>query len=212
MSLTLILSAIGTFIVTNIDDIFVLMIFFAQIEKARHTQVVLGQYLGFGLLVVLSLLGAFGFTFLPPEWAGFLGLIPIYLGIRMFLKKEEEDEAEEALEKLGDLKSQPSNNRLFGPLTGKVAAITFANGGDNLGIYIPYFTTQGNASLLSIAIVFLLMVAVWCFLAYRLASFPAILKILEKYGSVIVPLVFIALGISIMLHGDSFAYLIRLFG
>ncbi|MGM0715026.1 cadmium resistance transporter [Brevibacillus parabrevis] len=212
MSITLILSAIGTFIVTNIDDIFVLMIFFAQIEKARHAQVVLGQYLGFGLLVILSLLGAFGFTFLPPEWSGFLGLIPIFLGIRMFLKNEEEDEAQEALEKLGDLKSRASNNRIFGPLTGKVAAITFANGGDNLGIYIPYFTAQGNVSLLYIAIVFLLMVAVWCFLAYRLANFPTILRILEKYGGVIVPLVFIALGISIMLHGDSFEYLMELFG
>lgn len=211
MSITLILSAIGTFIATNIDDIFILMIFFAQIEKARHSQVVLGQYVGFGLLVILSLLGAFGLTFLPPEWAGFLGLIPIFLGIRMFFKKEEEDEAEEALEKLGDLKSQSSTSRLFGPLTAKVAVITFANGGDNLGIYIPYFTTQGSASLLFIAIIFLLMVAVWCFLAYRLASFPAILRILQKYGSVVVPLVFIALGLSIMLHGDSFEYVMKLF-
>ncbi|TLS52507.1 cadmium resistance protein CadD [Paenibacillus antri] len=211
MSIALILSAIGTFVVTNIDDIFVLMIFFAQIEKARHANIVLGQYLGFGLLVLISILGAFGFTFLPPEWTGFLGLIPIILGIRMFLKKEEEDEAEEALEKLGDVKTQASNNRLFGPLTGKVAAITFANGGDNLGIYIPYFTTQGTGSLIYIAVIFLVMVAVWCFFGYRLARFPAILKVLQKYGSVIVPLVFIALGISIMVHGDSFEYLIGLF-
>lgn len=212
MLITSILTAIGTFIITNIDDIFVLMIFFAQIEKARHVQVVLGQYFGFGLLVILSLLGAFGFTFLPPEWAGFLGLIPIFLGVRMFFKKDEEDEAEEALEKLGDVTTQASNNRFFGPLTGKVAAITFANGGDNLGIYIPYFTTEGNASLIYITLVFFVMVAVWCFLGYRLASFPAILKILQKYGSVIVPVVFIALGISIMLHGDSFAYVMRLLG
>ncbi|MFF3926489.1 cadmium resistance transporter [Paenibacillus lactis] len=147
MSITQLLSAIGTFIVTNIDDIFILMIFFAQIDKVRHMQIVIGQYLGFGLLVILSLLGAFGFTFLPPEWAGFLGLIPIYLGIRMFFTKEE-DEAEEALEKLGDVKAQLTGNRFFGPLTAKVAAITFANGGDNLGIYIPYFTTQNNDSLI----------------------------------------------------------------
>jgi len=163
-------------------------------------------------LVILSLLGAFGFTFLPPAWAGFLGLIPIFLGVRMFIKKEEEDEAEEALEKLGDVKAQASNNRFIGPLTGKVAAITFANGGDNLGIYIPYFTTQGNRTLLYIAIIFFVMVAVWCFLGYRLASFPAIIKILQKYGSVVVPMVFIVLGISIMLNGDSFEYLMKLFG
>ncbi|MFU1793259.1 cadmium resistance transporter [Paenibacillus azoreducens] len=201
MSITQLLSAIGTFIVTNIDDIFILMIFFAQIDKVRHMQIVIGQYLGFGLLVILSLLGAFGFTFLPPEWAGFLGFIPIYLGIRMFFTKEE-DEAEEALEKLGDVKSQLSGNRFFGPLTAKVAAITFANGGDNLGIYIPFFTTQSSDSLIYISIVFLVMVAVWCFLGYRLASFPAIVKILQKYGNVIIPIVFIVLGISIMLHGD----------
>lgn len=211
MTIMSVLSAIGTFIVTNIDDIFVLMLFFTQVEKARNVQIVLGQYLGFGLLVLLSLLGAFGFTFLPSEWTGFLGLIPIYLGIRMFFRKEVEDEAAEAIEKLEDVTSRTTKNRLFGPFTAKVAAITFANGGDNLGIYIPYFTTQRSTSLIITVVIFLILVAVWCFLGSRLASFPAIVKVLQSYGHLIVPLVFIALGISIMLQGDSFEYLMKQF-
>ena len=65
---------------------------------------------------------------------GLLGLIPIYLGIRFAIVgegEEEEEEEEEIIERL----EQSKANQLFWTVT----LLTIASGGDNLGIYIPYF-------------------------------------------------------------------------
>lgn len=54
--------------------------------------IVIGQYLGFALLVLISLLATFGVTLIPDQWVGLLGVIPIYLGVKLFIKGEDEDE------------------------------------------------------------------------------------------------------------------------
>ncbi|QYF84891.1 CadD family cadmium resistance transporter [Brevibacterium sp. PAMC21349] len=211
-----IISAIGAFIVTNIDDIFVLMLLFSQ-SKA-HTNVtdvgkinmqtkknliyprdiVIGQYLGFSLLVLISLLGTFGVMLIPEQWVGLLGLIPIYLGIKLFIKGEDEDE--------GAIISSLNSGR-FSKLFMSVAFITFANGGDNIGIYVPFFSTLGTNQLSITVITFLVMVAIWCYIGYRLAAFRHVSEILEKYGRWIIPIVFIGLGIYIMLESNTFSTL-----
>ena len=42
-----------------------------------------------------------------------------------------------------------------GPTTLKVAATTFGNGGDNIGVYVPVFTAVSNGATIVYAIVFL---------------------------------------------------------
>jgi cadmium resistance protein CadD (predicted permease) len=44
---------IGVFVATNIDDLFVLMVFFAKRSFPTY-QIVLGQYVGMGLLLGVS--------------------------------------------------------------------------------------------------------------------------------------------------------------
>ena len=85
--------------------------------------IVIGQYLGFALLVLISLLATFGVTLIPDQWVGLLGLIPMYLGVKLFIKGEDEDE--------GNILS---NLNKFNKFYLSVAFITFANGGDNIGI------------------------------------------------------------------------------
>ena len=76
-------SAIGLFAATNIDDIVVLTVLFLASSrgKPRPWQIVAGQYLGFITLVVISVIAALGLTIVPDEWVGFLGLIPLGIGI-----------------------------------------------------------------------------------------------------------------------------------
>lgn len=91
-----------------------------------------GQYLRMGILVAFSLFAAFVLNFIPQAWViGLLGLIPLSLGIRLALKREDPED-ENVLEKM---QARGSN-----PLFWTIALITVASGGDNLGIYIPYFT------------------------------------------------------------------------
>lgn len=205
-----ILSALGSFIVTNIDDIFVLMLLFSQASsqaKASNGRtvkgnriypkdIVIGQYLGFAFLVLISLLATFGVTLIPDQWVGLLGLIPIYLGVKLFIKGEDEDEG-------AILSSLNKFNKFYL----SVAFITFANGGDNIGIYIPFFSTLNNNQLVITVVTFFIMVAVWCLIGYRLARFRYVSETLEKYGRWLIPIVFIGLGFYIMAENNIFSNL-----
>ncbi|MFT8811940.1 MAG: CadD family cadmium resistance transporter, partial [Liquorilactobacillus satsumensis] len=205
-----ILSALGSFIVTNIDDIFVLMLLFSQASsqaKASNGRtvkgnriypkdIVIGQYLGFALLVLISLLATFGVTLIPDQWVGLLGLIPIYLGVKLFIKGEDEDEG-----------AIFSSLNKFNKFYLSVASITFANGGDNIGIYVPFFSTLNNNQLVITVVTFFIMVAVWCLIGYRLARFRYVSETLEKYGRWVIPIVFIGLGFYIMAENNIFSNL-----
>ena len=71
---------ISGFVATNIDDIFVLMLFFSS-SKFHKFQVVVGQYLGIGLLVVIGALGSLLALAVPQQIIGLLGIVPISIGI-----------------------------------------------------------------------------------------------------------------------------------
>lgn len=195
--LQIIFSAIAVYISTSIDYLFILLIIFSQAYTQKGLrQIYFGQYLGTGILVAISLFAAYVLNFIPQDWMiGLLGLIPIYLGIRVAMGSEEEAEEEEVVEKL----ESRGSNRLFWT----VALITIASGGDNLGIYIPYFTSLFVSEIVIAIVVFALSIAVLCYISYRLAKISFVSETLEKYERIIVPIVFIGLGIFIMLENGT---------
>lgn len=192
-----IFSAIAVYISTSIDYLFILLIIFSQSQtKKGIRQIYLGQYLGTGVLVAVSLFAAYVLNFIPQDWIiGLLGLIPIYLGIRVAMGGEEEAEEDEVMEKL----ESRGSNRLFWT----VALITLASGGDNLGIYIPYFASISFSEIILALIVFAISIAVLCYISYQLAKISFVAETLEKYERIIVPIVFIGLGIFIMLENGT---------
>lgn len=193
-----IISAIGVYISTSIDYLIVLIILFAQLSQNKQKwHIYAGQYLGTGLLVGVSLVAAYVVNFVPEAWmVGLLGLIPIYLGIRFAIVGEgEEEEEEETIERL----EQSKANQLFWTVT----LLTIASGGDNLGIYIPYFASLDWAQTLVALLVFAIGVIIFCKLSQVLSSIPLIFETIEKYTRIIVPLVFIPLGLYIMYESGT---------
>ena len=193
-----IISAIGVYISTSIDYLIILIILFAQLSQNKQKwHIYAGQYLGTGLLVVVSLFAAYVVNFVPEEWmVGLLGLIPIYLGIRFaIVGEDEEGEEEEIIERL----EQSKANKLFWTVT----LLTIASGGDNLGIYIPYFASLDWAQTLVALLVFAIGVLIFCELSRVLSSIPLISETIEKYKRIIVPLVFILLGLYIMYESGT---------
>lgn len=193
-----IISAIGVYISTSIDYLIVLIILFAQLSQNKQKwHIYAGQYLGTGLLVGVSLVAAYVVNFVPEAWmVGLLGLIPIYLGIRFVIVGEgEEEEEEEITERL----EQSKANQLFWTVT----LLTIASGGDNLGIYIPYFASLDWAQTLVALLVFAIGVIIFCELSRVLSSIPLISETIEKYKRIIVPLVFIPLGLYIMYESGT---------
>lgn len=188
---------IAAFIATNIDDIFILLLFFSQVNTLfcrRH--IVMGQYLGFTILVLASLPGFFGGMLLPQSWIGLLGIAPIILGVRQWLFSNEEDSNDTANIEQDSAFSFLTN--YISPQVCGVAAVTFANGGDNIGIYVPLFANCTWESLAVILSIFFTLVGVWCYAAYHLSHIPIVAETLTRYGSYLVPFVLIALGVSIL--------------
>ncbi len=200
---TAISTGMTAFTATNLDDILILLLFFSQVNTVfRRRHIVFGQYLGFTALVLASLPGFFGRLIFPPDWIGMLGLLPIAIGLSRLLNPETEDSEVEA--ELGQ--SQKSFLSSFlSPQTYSVAAVTVANGGDNIGIYVPLFASNTLESLAVILAVFFTLVGVWCYAAYRLIQMRAIADSLTRYGNQLVPFVLIGLGVAILVKSGTLA-------
>ena len=208
-----IFAGVTAFIATNLDDLVILMLFFAQINAVfRPKHIVVGQYLGFCALILASLPGFFGGLIVPKPWIGLLGLVPISIGLYQLIHPEDENEVQTVANDFQSTIKLPilSALGLLAPQSYQVAAVTIANGGDNIGIYVPLFAASSAASLGVILGVFFVLVGVWCYVAYQLARHPIVARVLTRYGAAIVPFVLIGVGIFILIDSETYRLLITL--
>ena len=209
-------TGITSFVATNIDDIVILMLFFSQSNvNFRPSHIITGQYLGFTVLIIASLPGFFGGLILPLAWIGLLGLVPIAIGVKQLLNRENDDVEVQGVS--GESNRSSSNRSiafsiasLLSPQTYNVAAVTVANGGDNIGIYVPLFASSKLVSLIVILLVFYLLIGIWCIVAYLLTRQPVVAKVITRYGTALAPFVLIGLGIFILIESGTYG-LIPLF-
>lgn len=190
---------------TAVDLLIILMLFFAKRKSRKDIiNIYLGQFLGSVSLIFLSLLFAFVLNYIPSkEILGLLGLIPIFLGLKVLLLGDSDGEA---IAKDGLRKD--NKNLIF-----LVAMITFAScGADNIGVFVPYFTTLNLANLIVALLTFLVMIYLLVFSAQKLAQVPSVGEILEKYSRWFIAVVYLGLGIYILIENNSFDMLWTVLG
>lgn len=190
---------------TAVDLLIILMLFFAKRKSRKDIiNIYLGQFLGSVSLILLSLLFAFVLHYIPSkEILGLLGLIPIFLGLKVLLLGDSDGEAiaKEGLRK-------DNKNLIF-----LVAMITFAScGADNIGIFVPYFTTLNLADLIVALLTFLVMIYLLVFSAQKLAQIPSVGETLEKYSRWFIAVVYLGLGIYILIENNIFNMLWTMLG
>lgn len=201
---TAIISSFIAFTSTNIDDIFILLVLFSQARtevikkegrtvrgktKMKKLYIVIGQYFGFSFIIFLSIIGSLSAFFMPVSWIGLLGFVPIYMGVKGILS----------------IRSYKSNEVTDNASISifKVASITLANGADNISIYIPMFASQNlNANIVTF-VTFYCMIAIWCFISYKLIRAPILAKVLERNCHTIVSIVLIGLGMFILFRSNT---------
>ena len=169
-------ASLATFAATNIDDAFLLTLFFARRIPARR--IVAGQYLGFAAIIIVSLIGALAALAIPHRWIRFLGLVPLAIGIRLLFQA-------------GRPKSE--RLRIDSLSVASIALLTFFNGADNIGVYVPFFVIA-RAQVWLILMAYAALVAVWCFVGRWLGNHPLVFGLLDRWGDRVVPFVFILLG------------------
>ncbi|WP_025170057.1 CadD family cadmium resistance transporter [Streptococcus infantis] len=190
---------------TAVDLLIILMLFFAKRKSRKDIiNIYLGQFLGSVSLILLSLLFAFVLNYIPSkEILGLLGLIPIFLGLKVLLLGDSDGEA---IAKDGLRKD--NKNLIF-----LVAMITFAScGADNIGVFVPYFTTLNLANLIVTLLTFLVMIYLLVFSAQKLAQVPSVGETLEKYSRWFIASVYLGLGIYILIENNVFDMLRTVFG
>lgn len=191
----LLVTSLLTFVSTNIDDIFILTLFYGN-KRFKEREIVTGQLLGIGSLIFISLLASLIGLLIPMPYIGLLGLFPIYLGVKALWHQHNQNENDVSDLNI-DKAHKPQGNTL------SVAGVTIANGGDNIAIYIPLFATLTWPHKLTMVMIFLVMTLVWCILARYLTRHPLVSKTVDKYGHSITPFVLILLGAYILYESGS---------
>jgi cadmium resistance protein CadD (predicted permease) len=180
------------FAATDIDDLVILTAFFAD-ARLRRGAIIAGQFLGIGALTAASAIAALAALAEPPHWPSLLGLVPLSIGLwkswELIRRRgaDADDEAEDARRAAG----RPGSQLLA------VAAVTIANGGDNLSVYIPLFASTPWGVPVFVT-VFAIMTALWCAIAHAFVRHPTGAALMQRTGHMILPVVLIALGIWIL--------------
>lgn len=179
--------AVGIFAATNVDDIVFLTVLFLQHRATGQPEawhIWAGQYLGIAALVLVSVLAALGLTIVPDPWVGLLGIVPVALGVRGLVSAARRRDGSDP----DDGRSPAANGLFF------VAALTIANGADNVSVYTPLFRALDLTHTLMTVAVFAVMPAVWCAAGAWLGSHKPVIALVERVGHWLVPGIFVLIG------------------
>jgi cadmium resistance protein CadD (predicted permease) len=185
--------AVGLFISTDLDDVLVLLGFFAD-PRFRIRQIVAGQFIGIAMLYAVSVAGAWATLIMPRACIGLLGLVPIAMGLKS------------AWELLSDDPSEPGTNRTPPARRTNIAAVvavTVANGGDNVSVYIPLFAMRSAPDIALMGVVFAVMTALWLSLAYWLTRHRMVGAPVRRYTRLLMPFVYVTLGVLILYQAGT---------
>jgi len=189
--------AFVAFASTNVDDIFVVSAFFAE-PGMRPRSVVIGQFVGIGVLVLASFIAARLALTIPEGWVSLLGLLPFVLGVRRLVALRRGNDSDDV--GAGERRLQEEElvveSRIHSQVLA-VAGVTIANGADNIAVYVPLFAASIGA-IGVYSIVFACMTAVWCAGGYAAVNNRVVGGSLRRYGHVVLPLVLIVLGLYIL--------------
>ena len=194
--ISLIAAAVVVFVSTDIDDLALLAGWFSD-RTYKTSHILLGQLLGIGALVAISVaLGLMG-IFVPRPALGALGVLPIGVGLLRLMRPQ----------------SESGEDRKVGSATGSilsVGSVTLAHGSDNLAVYVPFFAAVRTAfEMATIVVVFLVMTVAWVAMARRFARHPLWGTFLQRWGRRIVPWMLILLGAGIVYEAGTIAWLME---
>ena len=185
--------AVIAFAATNIDDVFVLLGYFAN-PKVRDSHVVIGTYIGMAVLVAVAIILAAVFLAVFPDYIRFLGALPILIGLRQYWNawRDRHDDGGGIAQGAGAVEA-----------TELVAIRTVANGSDNVAVYIPLFAGQTRAEEILTCLIFAVLVLVWCLGARWTIAHSTLGASIRKWGRWVTPAVLIGLGIFVFFSSES---------
>jgi cadmium resistance protein CadD (predicted permease) len=190
-------TAIGAFVVTNIDDFVVLLLLILgmPLDGIRRWQIVIGQYLGFCVLLVISGFGALALRAVSENWAGLLGVVPLALGIRGLIRA-------------GRGSAGPAKEPIIAGTVARVAVVTVANGGDNVSVYVLLFRQLNITGTAVTVLVFLVSLGVLCAAALLIGQHTPLIPGIIRGNRWLTPSVFVMIGALLLIRTGAIAHVV----
>ncbi|KAM0809351.1 putative Cadmium resistance transporter [Seiridium cardinale] len=173
-------TACATFAITNIDDAFVLVTFFAEAATSKTltpAKIAIEEYVGFTIIMNISMIG-FAVSLLLKI------LVPAEVG------------------------SENAKIQGFKSIM-KVALVILMNGGDNIGTYIPLFSQVKGAEIAVYVVVYYILLGVWCLVGFLVTKQEHILRLLKKYVALVIPFLYMGLGVYIVVKSACYPWSIE---
>ena len=197
-----IITIIITFIATGIDEMLVLILLFAHAKSQKQIrQVYMGQQIGMTFILILVVIAVSGISFFTGKWTGLLGLLPIFIGIMELFEGDEDNEGKGILDKIS----------MFSNLTLRVAIIAIAGGAEELAIYIPYFTSLNWNEVILAIMAFIIMIPIWSAICHMIGSMKNVYYFVKRFQRIVIPVVFIGIGLKVLLESDTIEAILDMF-
>ena len=204
MGLVTAASAIA-FLTTEMDDILVLFVLFSRSNgKKENAAIISGKYLALMLLVASCKTASPSLLALPYEQLfGLLGILPIIIGIRFAIN-------EFSAESSGPSKKAGFKLLALISIMLESLVIGLANGGDSISVCATFFSSLASSEFIISCAVFSLMQALWCVIALSVINADSIHSYIEESKGVVVPALFVTLGLYILVKSGSLVWLFSL--
>jgi cadmium resistance protein CadD (predicted permease) len=203
--------AAAAFVGTNIDNCVVTIAMVAGAPLDRARRIAVGQVLGFCVLVAAAAAAAALLFELSPAVVGLLGLVPLTVGARGLVGLRHTKPRVGRGDDDGGTGATRSPSRLSQRAVGRsltaAALVTIGAGGDNLAAYIPLFRVGGGTNVAAIVLVFAVGEAALTAVVLWAGRHPRARAVLDRLGSLAVPVFLCAVGILVMVEAGTFSYL-----
>ncbi len=180
--------AVAAFLATNLDNFFLLLSFVAGRDEPDRS-VFFGYMTGMLILVGLSMIAIVLPSFVPIQYLGLLGLVPVTAGVIGMVNAIRTRQ-----EKISD-----SPDLVIGQtsLYSTVVLTQLANGTDTILIFAPLIADSFPAAVILIFLTFIVMTLFLWQAARYAGRHPVVTTVTRRIGRYLAPLVLILVGVYI---------------
>jgi cadmium resistance protein CadD (predicted permease) len=175
------------FISTNLDNLSFLVLLQGSSKKSRHFSI-LGFVAASTLVIAVAFACAILGDNLDGKYVGFLGLIPVILGVKAI--KSAYFDGEGASSDTAGMGSRSGLDLTLGTFT-----LMLANSGDTLALMLPLIIDTRAQAYPIMALNYAAMVALWATIARWLAEHKQVSQFVDRHGKKIVPWAMIGVGL-----------------